>query len=162
MVNPIKGPAARASQASPKKKAEKSIDARVKKAAKIPKPLTSGKTGGRVKSSQLTPAKLAIEAAEKASSLAKQRAIVTSRAAVEAQKKAFLSQRAHMAQQAAAARRARTAEKARKEAQKAAKKAATLRRVVKIKGYLAKEKDKRQGALLKKYLPLPKKKKKGP
>ncbi len=160
MVNPIKNDTLGALPLRKKKKAVKEIDQRVKKVAKKSEPPPFQKTGKAVKATQ-NPSQKSYLAAEKAASAARFIALETKKAALLAQKKAYLAERAHLAQQAAAMRRARAAEKARKAAEKAAKKASTLRRTVKIRAFLARPEDKKQGKRLKKYLlNLPKKKKK--
>jgi len=159
MVNPIKNQITRFFKQPAKKKLSKEIDIRVKKAVKKTKSSVQEKSNISIKASSQVAAEKALLSAEKAAAAARQRAFETKQAAVIAQKKAFLAQRAHMAQQAAAAKRARAAEKARKAAEKAARKASVLRRVAKIKAYLARSEEKKRGKLLKKYIPAGKKKK---
>jgi colicin import membrane protein len=158
MVGPIRNQSAHFFKLPSKKKSTKEIDSRVKKVVKKPKPPASIKAKGSIKASSKIATEKALLAAEKAASAAGQRAFETKRAALLAQKKAFLAQRAHMAQQAAAARRARAAEKAKRAATRAAKKASALRKLAKIKAYLARPEEKKRSKLLKKYLPIKKKK----
>jgi hypothetical protein len=121
MITPIKDKPFSTSP-SPKKKASKAIDIRVKKAAKKTKSPVPEKTSSSIKASQKIASKQASETATKASYAARQRAIALQKAAVSAQKAAFAAQRAHMAQQAAALKKAYTAEKTKKAAKKSAKK----------------------------------------
>lgn len=146
MVNPIKNQSPSFARATPKKKAPKEVDVRVKKAVKKSKLPPLEKGAKRIQASSSIAAEKALLAAEKTAAAAKQKALIA-RKGVRAQKGAFLSQRAHMSQQAAAARRARAAEKAKKAAERAAKKAADLRRVTKIKAYLAKPEEKKRNNL---------------
>ncbi len=158
MVNPIRNQIVRFFKPPTKKKPTKEIDLRVKKAVKKPKSPTPEKASASIKASSKIATEKALLAAEKAARAARQQAFETKKAAVLAQKKAFLAQRAHMAQQAAAAKRARAAEKAKKAAERAARKASALRRLEKIKAYLAKPEEKKRSKLLKKYFPGKKKK----
>lgn len=153
MVNPIKNQNPSFSGTSPRKKAPKEIELRVKKAVKKSKPSSMERVDSSIKASSKISAQKTYLTAEKASVMARQRAFELKKAAVQAQKAAFLAQRAHMAQQAAAARKALAAEKAKKAAEKAAKKAAALRRTAKIKAYLAKPEEKKQRGFLKKKNP---------
>ncbi len=160
MVNPIKGPTPNVShRPQAKKKSIKEIDSRIKKAVKKSNsPSTAKKQSRSLKASQKIGVKQAYLAAEKAAYAARLRAFEIKKAAVKAQKSAFLAQRGHMAQQAAAARRALAAEKAKKAAERAARKASTLRRMAKIKAYVARPEEKRT-KWIKKYIPSSKKKK---
>jgi hypothetical protein len=143
MVNPVRNRTAYFPKPPTKKKPPKEVDLRIKKVVKKSKPSISEKERSSIKASQKIATEKAYSAAEKASYAARQRKFETQKAAVKAQKTAFLAQRAHMAQQAAAAKRALAAEKAKKAAQRAAKKIAALRRVTKIKAYLARPKEKK-------------------
>jgi hypothetical protein len=158
MVNPIRNQIARFFKPSARKKSSKEIDIRVKKAVKKPKSPVPEKANTSIKASSKIATEKAFLAAEKAAHAARQRAFETKKAAVLAQKKAFLAQRAHMSQQAAATRRALAAEKAKKAAERAARKTSTLRKLAKIKIYLARPEEKKRSKLIKKYLPGKKKK----
>jgi hypothetical protein len=160
MVNPIRNQIARFFKPAAKKKPTKEIDIRIKKAIKKSKSSIPEKANTSIKVSSKIATDKALLVAEKAASTARQRAFETQKAAVLAQKKAFLAERAHMAQQAAAIKRARAAEKAKKAAERAARKTSALRKMANITAYLARSEEKKRGKLLKKYLPVSRKKKK--
>lgn len=161
MVNPIKNQPPGFIKNSPKKKAAKEIDQRIKKAVNKTAPIPE-KASSPVKASLKLAAKQAYQTAEKAYNAASQRAFKAKREALKAQKAAFLAQRAHMAQQLAAANRAQIAEAAKKEAEKAAKKAADLRKILRVQAFLERSREKKQKRPLKKQAPSSQKKKKNP
>jgi colicin import membrane protein len=153
MVNPIRNQPSAFPRPASKKKAPKESDVRVKKAAKKTKPGAPTQSRASVKASPKVGGIGAFLAAEKASQVARQRAIESQKAAQKAQKAALLARQMLIAQQAAAARRARAAEKAKREALKAAKRAKELRRVHTIRAILEKPEEKKRRGMLKKYLP---------
>jgi hypothetical protein len=159
MVNPIRNRPAPVSPTPARKKAPKEIDVRVKRAIKKSQSKKQQAVGTHKITSQIA-AQKAYLAAEKAAYAARHHAFEIRKAAVKAQKSAFLAQRAHMNQQLIAAKRARAAERAKKAAERAAKKALTLRKLAKIKAYIAQPEEKKRSKLLKKYIPSFLKKKK--
>lgn len=122
MVNPIHKQIPNYRSPSLKKKAEKEIDQRVKRAAKKSDMKIQTANPPSLKSSSKLSDKSARLAAEKASQIARGRAIETQKAAQRAAKKAALARRMHTAQQIAAVKRGRAEEKSRKEGTKKGKK----------------------------------------